>query len=259
VSAWTTAGDVPDATVRLQATPGAGRPEFSFGCGSHDGTASCDLGAMDAKSAPRQLQATLTVPVSALAVTSARLTVIGSAAKLAHDPEASMTVTITDPPSAAVITSPLAVGSLPGIPVASPSLSPGGSAANLFPKLDPSATPSASANTPARTRAVANTRALPEATPVVGAQLLGLAALGLAFVLAVTRLSIRRRPAAVKAAPGASQAGSGPGQEAGAATLTAAGSAAEDEAGTEDEPAEIPEPAAEAEPTASADEADAGE
>jgi len=51
----------------------------------------------------------------------------------------------------------------------------------------------------ARTSPVADTSALPQGTTVVGAQLAGLAALALGFVLAVTRLTIRRRrPAATK-------------------------------------------------------------
>jgi hypothetical protein len=77
----------------------------------------------------------------------------------------------------------------------SPTLSPSGNAAGLFPTLQPK--PTTSTVPPAAkavTRPVANTSALPEGAPVVGAQLAGLAALALAFVLAVTRLSIRRRP-----------------------------------------------------------------
>jgi hypothetical protein len=87
------------------------------------------------------------------------------------------------------------VGNLPGIAVPSPSaaLNPGGSAANLFPTLDPSPTTSGSAK--ANTRPVANTSALPEGASIGGAQIAGLAALGLAIVVAITRLSIRRRPA----------------------------------------------------------------
>ena len=54
VSAWTAGGNVPDATVRLQATPASGRaPGFSFGCSKKDGGSSCDLGAIDAKSCSR--------------------------------------------------------------------------------------------------------------------------------------------------------------------------------------------------------------
>jgi hypothetical protein len=238
VSAWTTGGNVPDATVRLQATPAsAGTPRFSFGCGKADGTSACDLGAVDAKSAPRQLQAQLTVPVSASAVKSVRLTVIGSAAHLTKAPTAAATVSITTPPPASktspppaseaaqnppaelpapvTVTSPLPVGSLPGIPPGSPpsvppgippgippgspTLSPGGNAAGLFPTLHPKPSQSPSSTQqakPPRTRSIANTSALPEGAPVVGAQLAGLVALALAFILAVTRMSIRRRPTA---------------------------------------------------------------
>jgi hypothetical protein len=226
VSAWTTGGRVTDAILRLQATPASGgAPGFSFGCGKDDGTSTCDLGAVDAKSAPRQLQAQLTVPVSASTVKSVNLTVTGSTAHLAKALKASAAVAITappssvgappnpvtdpplpvgDPPAPDPITSPLPVGSLPGIPAASPTLSSGGNAAGLFPTLDPTPTtghgPSASK---ARTRPVADTSALPQGATVVDAQLAGLAALGLAFVLAVTRLSIRRRPAATPPAAGA--------------------------------------------------------
>jgi hypothetical protein len=244
VSAWTTGGNVSDATVRLQATPASGgTPGFSFGCGKADGMSACDLGAVDAKSAPRQLQAQLTVPVSASAVKSVRLTVIGSTAHLTKAPTASATVSITAPPPASgagpppasgaapppaseaaqnppaelpvTVTSPLPVGSLPGVPPGfppsippgvppgvppvSPTLSPGGNAAGLFPTLHPKPSQSPSSTQqakPPRTRSVANTSALPEGAPVVGAQLAGLVALALAFILAVTRMSIRRRPTA---------------------------------------------------------------
>jgi hypothetical protein len=214
VSAWTTDGNVPDATIRLRATPvSGGAPGFSFGCGNDDGTSSCDLGAVDAKSAKRQLQAQLTVPVTASAVTSVSLTVIGSAAHLTTAPKASAIISITAPSAAApqnppapatappvptMVTSPLPID-LPSIPAASPTLSPAGNAADLFPILDPKPNPKptpspAQPGQKARTRSVADTSALPEGAPIVGAQLAGLAALALAFVLAVTRLSIRRRP-----------------------------------------------------------------
>jgi hypothetical protein len=131
-------------------------------------------------------------------VKSVTLTAIGSAADLPQDPAASAAVTITAPaelapdPTITTITTPLAVSSLPDIPAASPTLSPGGNAAALFPALRPS--PTASQAAKESTRPVADTSALPEGSPVVGAQLVGLAALALAFILAVTRLSIRRRP-----------------------------------------------------------------
>ena len=246
VSVWTTGGNVPDAAVRLQATPASsGPPRFSSGCGKADGTSACDLGAVDAKSAPRQLQVQLTVPVSATAVKSVRLTVTGSTAHLTKAPKASATVSITAPPPASkaapppannttpppasgaaqnppdeppapvTVTSPLPVGSLPGIPPgippAAPTLSPGGNAAGLFPTLHPKQSPGSTHPTPhSHTRPIANASALPEGAPVVGAQLAGLAALALAFILAVTRLSIRRRPTATPPGNGTSAAAPGP-------------------------------------------------
>ncbi len=257
VSAWTTGGNVPDATIRLQATPASGgAPGFSGGCGNGDGTSACDLGPVDANSAPRQLQAQLTVPVTATTVKSLSLTVTGSAAHLTKDPQASATMSITAPPASTTappnpatqasptqapatqapataapappnpaaqdlaaqdpgaqslanepapvtVTSPLPVGSLPGIPAVSPTVSPGGNAASLFPKLNP--TPSkdrSQSSKKAHTRPVADTSALPEGDAVINAQLAGLAALAVAFVLAVTRLTIRRRPTPAKATTG---------------------------------------------------------
>ena len=233
VSAWATGGNVPAATIQLQATPASGgAPHFSLGC-TKEGTPSCDLGAVNANSAQRQLQAQVTV--TAPATKAVTLTVVGSAAHLSKVLEASATVAITAPPSSkaattkkkptpsaaahnsnaaaqhppnvpsapASVTSQIPVGSLPSIPAADPSLSPGGNAANLFPTLYPK--PAASSAQPAqpaqdlqnaqkaRVRPVANTTALPESATIVGAQLAGLAALALGFVLAVTRLAIRRR------------------------------------------------------------------
>lgn len=222
MSAWTTGGNLADAVVQLAANPSSVPPEFSFGCGSDDGTDSCDLGAIDSTSAQRQLQAESTVPTTASTITSVKLTVIGSAAGLSKDPSSSATVQIsgtvaasssatpsssTTPsssPSATAsatpsispltTTSPLPVGDLPGVSaVDSPTLSPGGNAGNLFPTLQPSA----GSTTPKviKGRPVADTTALPEGASVLGASLVGLLALALAFVLAVTRFSIRRRPA----------------------------------------------------------------
>jgi hypothetical protein len=194
---------------------------------------------VDAQSAQRQLQAQLTVTAST--VTSVSLTAIGSAADLPTDPVASTTVAITAPPTPkktsktsststapptpltpqvpVSVTSRLPAGSLSGTPAKGPTLSPGGNAADLFPALDPKSTSnSAQSAKKAHTRPIANTTALPEGAPIAGAQLAGLAALALAFVLAVTRLSIRRRPASAK-----------PSQETAAAADTPAKSPAQPE------------------------------
>lgn len=233
IGAWTEGGNVPAATIRLAAVPGSLTPRFSFGCGSHDGTPSCYLGAMDAKSSQRQLQARVTVPASATTVTAVRLIVIGSAAHLPTDPRAAATVSVNAGVAAGsggtpvVSTSPLAVGSLPYLngSAPSPTLSPGGNAAGLFPTINPSSGSGSPSGSPSATpgpqnasaKTVANTSALPLGAPLVGAQLVGLGVLALAFVLAVTRLSIRRRPvpasAAAAAAPAAGKGGS-PGSDA---------------------------------------------
>ena len=143
VTAWAQGGDVPDATIRLMAAPASLKPTFSFGCGSDDGSTSCDLGALDAKSARRQLQAKIAVAASATTVTSVRLTATASAAGLTTDPRASATTSVTAAspaptnsadPSAPDGTdvAPLTAGNLPYLPSASPVLSPGGNAAGLL-------------------------------------------------------------------------------------------------------------------------------
>jgi hypothetical protein len=216
VTAWAQGGDVPDATIRLMAAPASLKPTFSFGCGSHDGSTSCDLGALDAKSARRQLQAKIAVAASATTVTSVRLTAAASAAGLTTDPQASATISVTaaSPAASPAATNsadpsalggtdvaPLTAGNLPYLPSASPVLSPGGNAAGLFPALTPSADPPAAKQDPQNTQAVANTSALPQSAPVIGAQLAGLAVLALAFLLAVARLSFRRRPTPAQSGP----------------------------------------------------------
>lgn len=154
---------------------------------------------MDAKSAQRQLQAQVTVPTTA-SLTSIQLTAIGSAAHLPTDPAATASVAVTDAVVPAATTSQLPVGTLPDVSTPSPSLTPGGNAAGLFPTINPS--PSSSGNKNIGARSVADTAALPEGASVVGAQLVGLGALAVAFILAVTRLTIRRRPSLAAGTPG---------------------------------------------------------
>ncbi|MCW2935392.1 MAG: hypothetical protein JWM19_6354 [Actinomycetia bacterium] len=233
VSAWSVNGDIPYADLQLTATKGL-TPEFSFGCGSYDGTGSCDLGSVYSGSTARQVIAKVTVPASAKTITSVRLTVTESAANLTKDPSATVAVPVksgtgTSPspstsPSTSTSTtnptvpgsstgtgggsstvSPLPVGSLPTIGGngATSSLSPGGNAAGLFPTVNASQVPSPgqvpSLGQGETARPVADTEALPIGTPVIDAQLLGLGALAVAFLLAVTRMSVRRRPAAAMA------------------------------------------------------------
>jgi hypothetical protein len=209
VAAWTTGGNVPDAKLRLQATPAsAGTPRFTVGCGSDDGTSSCDLGAVEATSAQRELQAQVTVPVTASTVTSVSLTVTGSAASLRTDPAAAAAITVLAPPTPVGASLTLTAGTVPGVtaPALSPTLSAGGNASGLFPTLDPQSPDPRPAGT-AGTRQVANTSALPAGSSAgsstLGAQVAGLVALALAGVFAVTRISVRRPAPAAAAATSA--------------------------------------------------------
>jgi hypothetical protein len=235
---------VSDVVIRVKAIPAsAGTPAFSSACGSADGTSTCDLGKVDAGSAGNQLQVRVTVPASATAVTAVSLTASASASELTSDAKTSVPVCVTAPAAAkqnrtkqiekaaATPATPtpgtpapatestagpaLSTGSLMALPSSGsgPTLNPGGSAAGLFPTLNPTQAPSASAAPNASrpnqvwnegSRPMANTSALPEGTSAIGAQLVGLAALALAFLLAATRLTLRRRPAAK---PTASQDG----------------------------------------------------
>jgi hypothetical protein len=230
VDAWTTGGNVPDVKLQLQATPAdAGTPSFSFGCGQGEGTASCDLGAVDATATIRELQAQIVVPATASTVTSASLTATGSAANLGTAPEVSEAITILAPPApAAVAPTPAAVSptpagttalALPTLPLSSPSPSPSspspsspspspssvpsaaGNASGLFPTVSPQSSNSQSSpQSPAsprpsltgQTEQVANTFAAPAGGSTAGAQVVGLVALALAVILAVTRVSMRR-------------------------------------------------------------------
>jgi hypothetical protein len=221
VGSWTENGNVADAAVRLTVAPASQTPRFTLGCGSKDGTASCGLGTVDSASVQRQLEAEVTVPTTATSVTSVRLTVVGSGKDVSKDAQASVTVSVsapaaprspgspgtsssapgissgTAPTPTGEVTSPLAVGNLPSLNGTGSTLSPGGNASGLFPTLDPSSSDSQPAvgEANASTRPMADVSALPGGTSVMGAQIAGLIALAVAFILAVTRLSIRKRTA----------------------------------------------------------------
>jgi hypothetical protein len=84
-------------------------------------------------------------------------------------------------------------GTVPGTTVPGSTISPGGSAATLFPTLAPSGS---SASIAGGERQVASTSSPTSGNTHVGVELAGLFALAAAFVLAVTRVSVRRPPAA---------------------------------------------------------------
>jgi hypothetical protein len=188
VAAWATGGNVPNAALALQVSPaGTGTAQFSFGCGSGNGASTCNLGTVDASSAHLQLQAQLAVPLTTT-VTAVSLTATGSATGLLTDPAA------TAPVAVLASTSPVGAANLPAgfsapNSTPSPTLSPTGNAAGLFPTVAPSVPPTSIAT---GTRQVGSTSALPTGASHVGVELVGLVALATAFVLAVTRVSIRR-------------------------------------------------------------------
>jgi hypothetical protein len=165
---------------------------------------------VDATSAIRELRAQLTVPVTATA-TSVTLTATGSAANLHTDPAAAGAITILTPASpVAVSPTALSTGTLPGVsapglsPTVSSSLNPGGNASGLFPTVDPQSAASPHPSVTGRAEQVASTSSPASGSSTLAAQVVGLVALALAGVFAVTRFSIRRpTPAAGPAAKGA--------------------------------------------------------
>ena len=203
VGAWTEGGNVPDARVQLQSTAGAGAPAFTFGCAAGNGTSACDLGAVDSGAAQRLFLAAVSVPLTT-SLNAVSLTVSASAAGLATIPAASASVTLSAPGTpAAGVSSPVLPGiSAGGNAFPSPTMSPGGDAAGLFPALAPSATPAAPSAKAGKESPAANVSALHNGGSPGGmkvADAVGLGALTVAVFLALTRMSFRRpvpRPAA---------------------------------------------------------------
>jgi hypothetical protein len=236
IGVWAQNGDASSVVIKLATAPASEKAAFSFGCGSQDGSTACSLGTVTSGSAAREVLAKVTVPATATSVSSVKLTASLSAAHLTKTAAAGVGVSVTAPattspptsssppgsnpgapnpaggPGGGVgggVTSPLPLGSLPTIGGAgSTSLAPGGNASGLFPTVNSSAvpTPAPNGSSPGSrevAQRVANSNAMPIGTPVIDAQLAGLAALGVAFMLAVTRLSVRRRPSAARAAAAA--------------------------------------------------------
>jgi hypothetical protein len=213
VSVWTKNGAATAVTLTLTATPTSQKPKFALGCGRQNGTAACTIGTVDSTSAIRQLQAQITVASNATSVSSVALTAVAKATDVKTSPAAAASVSVTaaasastsaspsssDSSSPATSTSTLPVGTLPALNGTGSYLSSGGNASGLFPTINPTSEPSPTAGTKPTTdpkaEPAANTATLPLGTTVAGAQIVGLGALALAFVLAVTRLSLRKRPA----------------------------------------------------------------
>jgi hypothetical protein len=199
VTAYTTGATTTNATVSVAAAPAGQRAAFDFGCGKQDGTAACALGTVNVGAAVRQVQAQVKVP-STSTMTAVRLTATVSADHLSQGkPAAAVTVTVTAgaaaaSPAPADYLSDSAFQDPSYLPLASSSaaqsaLSPGGNASGLFPELSPGARAGSSGTSAGKTNTVALSATSVSET---GAQVAGLVALILAFLLAVAhRVEIR--------------------------------------------------------------------
>jgi hypothetical protein len=225
-------GSAPDVSVALTAQPSSQKPTFSSGCAKGDGTASCSIGSMTAGQTV-SLDAQIAVASNAASVSSVKLTATASVATTAKwtPPAAAETTAVTAASAAAKNTkntknakSPAGASPdathLPVLPLgpipalngaasqligdgAASQLIGAGSAASLFPTIAPSAGasrgPSVQPTRPARpgqrnADPVSGASPVSADTPVFTAQVAGLIALGLAIMLTVTRLSVRKRP-----------------------------------------------------------------
>jgi hypothetical protein len=210
VQVSTVGGSASNVSVALTASPSSQKPEFTSGCTKGDGTASCALSSVTVK-APATLHAQVAVASNASSVSSVKLTATASIVTTTKwtPPAADETVDVTSATASPTASSagaspkvvnlpPVPLGPIPDLNGESSKLIGPGNAASLFPTITPSATPQPTAgNQPQPSKRnpdpVSTSAALPAGTPVLTAQVAGLIALGLAIILTVARLSLRRR------------------------------------------------------------------
>ena len=202
-----------NVSVALTTQPSSQKPTFTSGCTKGNGTASCSISSVTAKQ-PASLNAQIAIPANATSVNSVKLTATASVVTTQKwtPPAAAETTTVTaaaksakakattkaSPGATHVAVLPL--GPIPALNGAAGMLIGAGNAAALFPTISPSpgASPRSTAATgtqPSGTTTAPAADASPVSlgTPVATAQVAGLIALGLAIMLTVTRLSVRRR------------------------------------------------------------------
>jgi hypothetical protein len=202
-------GSASNVTVALTSQPSSQKPTFTNGCTKGDGTASCTVASVTTAK-PANLKAQIAVASSATSVTSVKLTATASIASTAKwtPPAAAGTTAVTaaaaTKSSSSATASPtvssfaLPPGLIPNLNAEASLLIGAGNAARLFPAITPSAGPGASeAAHPQGSRQnadpIANASTISSGTSVLTAQVAGLIALGLAIMLTVTRLSLRKR------------------------------------------------------------------
>ena len=198
-----------DVSVALTAQPSSQKPTFTSGCAKGNGAASCTISSVTAKQ-PISLNAQILVAAkAATSVSSVKLTATASVVTTQKwtPPAAAETtaVTATAPAKsakaspAATHTAVLPIGPIPALNGDASMLIGAGNAAALFPTIGPShgasPDPTAAATQPStnKTAPAADASPVSLGTPVATAQVAGLIALGLAIMLTVTRLSVRKR------------------------------------------------------------------
>jgi hypothetical protein len=207
VQVFTKNGTASGVSVALTAQPSSQKPTFSSGC-AKDGTASCSLSSVTTKAI--SLNAQIAVASNATSVSSVKLTATASVVTTTKwtPPAAAETTTVTAAaakssasasPSAAAHIALVPLGPIPALNGEASMFVQAGSAANLFPTVGPSPGASLSPTAAAAQPTKRNTGPVSEAspvslgTPVFTAQVAGLIALGVAIMLTVARLSVRRR------------------------------------------------------------------
>jgi hypothetical protein len=203
VQVSTKGGSASNVSVALTAQPSTEKPEFiTSGCTNGDGKASCTVAKV-----PATLQAQIAVASNASSVSSLKLTATASVATTAKTwtpPAATATTSVTGAASSAKASPSathlptLALGPIPNLNAEASLLIGAGNAAGLFPAITPSATPSTGQVVlpqAGRQNAepVSGASTVSYGAPVFTAQVVGLIALGLAIILTVTRLSVRKR------------------------------------------------------------------
>ena len=206
VQVSTKGGSASNVLVTAAVQPSSQKATFTSGCTRGDGTASCLVGSVTA-TAPATLKAQIAVASNATSVSSLTLTATASIATTAKwtPPAATGTTSVTAAAQSSAKASktaanlpPIPLGPIPNLNAEASLLIGAGNAAGLFPDITPSGTPSAGQAVHQAGRQ--NTDPVSDSStasfgsaPVFTAQVVGLIALGLAIMLTVTRLSLRRR------------------------------------------------------------------
>jgi hypothetical protein len=205
-------GLASQVTVALSVTPSSLKPEFSKNCAKGDGTASCSVSSVTAKQ-PASLDASIAVASDATSVSSVKLTATASVTTTVKwtPPAAAETIAVTSASASASATdspvedpvgvaglSPLPLGSIANLNNVASQLIGAGNAAPLFPAITAARGSSASPSDQPQpsnlnTDPVSGASPVSADTPVSTVQVAGLIALGLAIMLIVTRLAVRKR------------------------------------------------------------------